>query len=156
VLLELCLYAKRPSLPVCGSIVALVTGVTICTVVDYGVGGANALGLTVAMASAFISAWQQVLAGVQQKELQVSGMQLLHQCTPTAALLMALLVPLLDKTGLGQAAPGTDTLLGYVWTPPAATVIIGSGFLGLVVMLSSFCMIGLTSALTYNICGACR
>jgi solute carrier family 35 protein E3 len=156
VLVELLLYSKVPSMAVCGSIAALIGGVTVCTVADYGVGGSNALGLSMAIASAAISAWQQVLAGAQQRELQVSGMQLLHQCTPTAAAIMALLVPLVDRTGLGQAAPGPGTLLGYAWTAPAAAVVLGSSFLGLTVMLSAFCMIGLTSPLTYNIVGERR
>ncbi len=104
-----------------------------------------------AIASLFISAYHQVLAGAQQKELQVSGMQLLHECTPPAAVAMALLVPLIDPIGLSRPGPGT--LLRYRLTAEAAAVIGCSALLGFAVMLSAFGMIGATSALTYNILG---
>jgi hypothetical protein len=108
------------------------------------VNGATAGGLAVALVSAVVSGWQQVLAGAQQKQQQVSGVQLLQQVTPTAAALMALMVPLTDNVGL---------LVGWEYSIPALVVIMGSGVLGLVVMVSAFQMIGATSALTYNILG---
>jgi solute carrier family 35 protein E3 len=154
VLFELFLYTKIPSLRVRASLVALVAGVTLCTVSEYGMDGASAAGLTVAMASALVSAWQQILAGVLQKQHNINGMQLLHQCTPTAALLLAMVAPVVDDIGSFTAAqPNDHTLLGYQHTWASTSVIIGSGVLGLTVMLSAFQMIGLTSALTYNVLG---
>jgi solute carrier family 35 protein E3 len=154
VLFELLLYTKVPSLRVGASLVALITGVTLCTVSEYGMDGASAAGLIVAMASALVSAWQQVLAGDLQKQHKINGMQLLHQCTPTAALLLAIAAPALDDVGLFAAAqPSEHTLLTYSYTWASSSVIIGSGILGLTVMMSAFQMIGLTSALTYNVLG---
>lgn len=62
-------------------------------------------------------------------------MQLLHQSMPAAALMLALLVPLMEPIGLptpasGGAWGGAGTLLGYELTAPAAIAILGSAALG--------------------------
>jgi solute carrier family 35 protein E3 len=151
VLIELLLYRKFPSARIIASVLILLTGVTMCTVVDYGVGATSLLGITVAMASTMVSAWQQVLASSMQRELDVNGMQLLHQSTPAAALLMLLVVPFIDDISLLHPSP--TSLLLYNMTLPAGLIIFGSAVLGLTVMLSAFQMIGLTSALSYNVIG---
>jgi hypothetical protein len=54
---------------------------------------------------------------------------------PAAALMLLVLVPLLEPTGLpsranGGAWGGPGTLLGYQLTVPAALAILGSAVLG--------------------------
>jgi solute carrier family 35 protein E3 len=114
-------------------------------------GAVSILGIAVAGISTIASAWQQVAAGVLQKEHGINGVQLLHQCAPSATALMAVLVPIIDKVGLGAAAE--DTLLGYPYNPMSAITIVGSGLVGLAVTLSAFQAIGLSSPLTYNVVG---
>jgi hypothetical protein len=148
VLFEFLLHRSVPSLRVLVAIAVVLTGVTMCSVLDIGVRATSGTGVLVALASLLVSAYHQVLAGAQQRALGVSGMQLLHECTPPAALAMALLVPLIDPVGAG---PGT--LLGYRLSAEAAAVVGCSALLGFAVMLSAFSMIGVTSALTYNVGG---
>lgn len=88
-------------------------------------------------------------------------MQLLHQYTPQATLMLGLLVPLMEPVGLGKQHPpqdqlpvgtlGDGTLLGYHFTTAAVVAILLSAVLGLLVSLSTFLVIGATSSLTYNV-----
>ena len=93
----------------------------------------------------------QVWAGTKQKELGLNGMQLLQQMSPVSVALLAVLIPLLEPVGWRDPKPGT--ILGYTLTPAAATWIVVSSVLGLVVTLSTFLFIGATSSLTYNVVG---
>jgi solute carrier family 35 protein E3 len=87
-------------------------------------------------------------------------MQLLHQYTPQATLLLGMLIPLMEPVGLARAHTtaaaaagsfGDGTLLGYHYTPAAVAAILLSAVLGLLVSLSTFLVIGATSSLTYNV-----
>jgi len=54
---------------------------------------------------------------------------------PAAALMLAVLVPMLEPVGFPSPAnsnqwAGVGTLLGYHLTPPAAAAILGSAVLG--------------------------
>lgn len=150
VLIEVLFYKKYPSLLVTVSVIVLVAGVTMATV-STDVGAGTAWGLGVGLGSTIISALYQIWAGVKQKEYEVNGLQLLHQCTPVAAALLAVLVPFLEPVGWPDAGPGT--ILGYTMTLPAFGWILGSSVLGLLVTMTTFLMIGATSSLTYNVAG---
>lgn len=90
-------------------------------------------------------------AGTKQKELKASTMQLLHQYTPQAAVLLGVLIPLCEP--MGWVSRDQDTLLGYEYTGSALVAIAISSVLGLLVTLSTFLVIGATSSLTYNVVG---
>ena len=87
-------------------------------------------------------------AGSKQKELQASSMQLMHQYSPWAALLLGILVPIFEPLGLTQAGP--DTLLGFPYTPAVVTAVASTALLGLAVSLSTFLVIGATSSVTFK------
>jgi solute carrier family 35 protein E3 len=152
ILIELVLYGKRPGQKVLMAVVLVLMGVTLATVTDTDM-GSNTTGMIIGGAAVLVTALYQCWAGSKQKELQAGSMQLLHQYCPMAALMLALLVPILEPIGLGTADPGPDTILGYPYTPLAVTAIAISSVLGLTVSLTTFLVIGATSSLTYNIVG---
>jgi solute carrier family 35 protein E3 len=94
----------------------------------------------------------QVWTGVKQKQLGVNGDQLLHQVAPVAVLLLVVLVPLVEPIG-SFTKPEKGTLLGYTYSREAVGWILLSSCLGLVVTLSTYLFIGVTSPLTYNVVG---
>ena len=152
IVIEVVLFGKYPSRQVLAAVVLVCLGVALATVTDHGL-GTNLLGLLVGLAAILITAMYQVWAGSKQKELQAGSMQLLHQYTPLAAVMLAVLVPLLEPVGLFQAIPDPHTLMGYKYTLSSIMAIAISSVLGLVVSLSTFLVIGATSSLTYNIVG---
>ncbi|GBF94129.1 solute carrier family 35 member E3 [Raphidocelis subcapitata] len=143
-------YSKPASPRVLASVGVLLAGITLCTLTDTQV-SSNPLGMLVAAGAVLVTALYQVWASTKQKELGLNGMQLLQQVSPVSAVLLAALIPLLEPVGWRGAAPGT--ILGYSFTPSAATWIVISSVLGLVVTLSTFLFIGATSSLTYNVVG---
>jgi solute carrier family 35 protein E3 len=100
-----------------------------------------------------MTALYQIWAGSKQKELRASSMQLLHQYTPQAALMLAVLVPMFEPLGLASGSRSADTLLGYPYGLWSLLAILLSAVLGLLVSLSTFLVIGATSSLTYNVVG---
>ena len=113
----------------------------------------STIGVAVGAAAVLITAMYQVWAGSKQKELQAGSMQLLHQYTPLAAGMLALLVPVLEPIGLFEANIDSRFLMGYRYTIPSVIAIATSSLLGLLVSLSTLLVIGATSSLTYNIVG---
>lgn len=112
---------------------------------------ANLIGVGIGLLAVCSTALYQILAGSTQKKLKAGSMQLLHEYTPVAALLLALVVPVMEPMGWKNGAP--DTLLGYQYNLQAVMAILFSAALGLLVSLSTFLVIGATSSLTYNIVG---
>lgn len=66
----------------------------------------------------------QVWIGTKQKELEAGSMQLMHQYTPWATGLLAVLVPVFEPLGVNNPAP--DTILGFPYSPASVTAIAGS------------------------------
>jgi solute carrier family 35, member E3 len=87
--------------------------------------------------------------------------QLCLRFAPLAAIMLAVSLPLIEpsaitdvihpKTEAFTAAEPVNT--GFVATPLAILTILLSAALGLLVTLSTFLVIGATSALTYNVVG---
>ncbi|KAF6259079.1 triose-phosphate transporter family-domain-containing protein [Scenedesmus sp. NREL 46B-D3] len=126
-------------------------GITIATVSDKQV-SSNPLGMLVAGLAVLSSSLYQVWMGVKQKQLGVNGNQLLHQVSPIAVLLLAVLVPLAEPVG-SLSQPEDHTLLGFTYSRGAVGWLVLSSCLGLVVTLSTYLFIGVTSPLTYNVVG---
>lgn len=150
--IEIALFGKYPSNKVLAAVVLVCLGVALATVTDHGL-TTNLLGLAVGLSAILVTAMYQVWAGSKQKELQTGSMQLLHQYTPIAAIMLAILVPILEPVGVFEAFPDGHTLIGYKYTLSSITAIAISSILGLLVSLSTFLVIGATSSLTYNIVG---
>ncbi|KAF6261701.1 triose-phosphate transporter family-domain-containing protein [Scenedesmus sp. NREL 46B-D3] len=157
-LLDLIFFGIVPAPKVVASVVLVCLGIGIATVTDSTL-VKNLYGLFVGVAATLLTALYQLWAGSKQKELQASSMQLLHQYTPQAALILGLLIPLMEPvgwaslTGSAAAAGSSKTILSYNYTPAAVGAIVVSAVLGLVVSLSTFLVIGCTSSLTYNVVG---
>ena len=66
----------------------------------------------------------QVWIGTKQKELEAGSMQLMHQYTPWATGLLAVLVPIFEPVGFVNPIPGT--ILGFNYTFISSTAILGS------------------------------
>ena len=78
-----------------------------------------------------ISSWldrvrggMQVWIGTKQKELEAGSMQLMHQYTPWATGLLAVLIPVFEPLGLSN--PTLETILGFNYTFTSVTAIAGS------------------------------
>lgn len=109
--LDLLLFGTIPPIRVVLSVLVVCAGIAIATVTDDRI-ISNFFGLGVGLAATVVTAMYQIWAGTKQKELQASSMQLLHQYTPQAAVLLAVLIPLMEPVGrLGSTDP--QTLLGY-------------------------------------------
>ena len=66
----------------------------------------------------------QVWIGTKQKELEAGSMQLMHQYTPWATGLLAVLVPVFEPLGLTNPEP--TTILGFPYSPASVIAIAGS------------------------------
>jgi solute carrier family 35 protein E3 len=158
-------FRRRPERRVAASVGVVCLGIAIATLTDAQV-TANTKGAIVGVAATLVTALYQLWVGTKQRELGASSMQLLHQYTPQATVMMGLLVPLMEPVGwrhlfggggsfaaVGALSRGDGTLLGYRYTPSAVAAILFSAALGLLVSLSTFLVIGATSSLTYNVVG---
>ncbi|CAL5229693.1 g13065 [Coccomyxa viridis] len=146
-----CLVTKRRLTRMeCSAIALVVIGVVLATVTDSTV-MMNMLGCLLSGAAILFSAVYQVWIGTKQKELEAGSMQLMHQYTPWATGLLAILVPIFEPVGFVDPNPGT--ILGFNYTFVSTTAILGSAVLGLLVSWSTFLMIGATSGLTFNVIG---
>ncbi|KAL3146994.1 hypothetical protein ABBQ38_014961 [Trebouxia sp. C0009 RCD-2024] len=150
--IEMALFGKYPNHKTLMAVALVCFGVALATVTDAGL-TTNSLGLLVGVSAILVTAMYQVWAGSKQKELQTGSMQLLHQYTPLAACMLAVLVPILEPIGLFDQTPDAHTLRGYTYSISSVTAIAISSVLGLLVSLSTFLVIGATSSLTYNIVG---
>lgn len=150
VVIEYFAYGKTVSQQKLMAIAVLMFGITVATVSDTQV-SSNPMGIIVATAAVLASALYQVWTGSKQKELGVNGNQLLHQVAPTAVGLLAVLIPIIEPVGFSNPGPGT--ILGFSFSSSAVAWILFSSCLGLVVTLTTYLFIGVTSALTYNVVG---
>eukprot|EP00878_Enallax_costatus_P004629 GHUV01004874.1.p1 GENE.GHUV01004874.1~~GHUV01004874.1.p1 ORF type:complete len:387 (+),score=80.11 GHUV01004874.1:241-1401(+) len=150
VVIEYFAYGKTVSRQKLMAIALLMFGITVATASDTQV-SSNPMGLLVATAAVLASALYQVWTGSKQKELGLNGNQLLHQVAPTAVALLAILIPILEPVGFNDPKPGT--ILGFEYSNSALAWILFSSCLGLVVTLTTYLFIGVTSALTYNVVG---
>lgn len=79
--------------------------------------------------------------------------QLLHKFSPVAAAMLTVAAPL-TELAIARLAPTVGTPLPpFHLSVEAGITILASALLGLLVSLSTFLVIGHTSALTYNVVG---
>lgn len=148
--IEVFMTRTLPDKRILMAVALLSAGIAVATVTDDQV-MSNLPGMLIGFAAVLATAMYNVWAGSKQKLLSAGSSQLVHQFSPSAALMLGVLVPLLEPTGIGSAQPGT--IMAYDWSLPAVSVILLSAMLGLLVALSTFLVIGSTSALTYNVMG---
>ena len=83
----------------------------------------------------------------------LSSLQLLQEYSPLAVGILSVLVPCVENMGWMQADRTPATVAGFPYTFEILMAICFSASCGLMVILSSFLVIGSTSPLTYNIIG---
>eukprot|EP01023_Acetabularia_acetabulum_P059067 TRINITY_DN7075_c0_g2_i1.p1 TRINITY_DN7075_c0_g2~~TRINITY_DN7075_c0_g2_i1.p1 ORF type:complete len:330 (-),score=61.83 TRINITY_DN7075_c0_g2_i1:1561-2550(-) len=147
--LEFFLLGKRPTFLIVLAVAVTIAGVGFATVTDAEV-AANSVGMMVGMGAVFASAAYTIWVSKLQKELQVNGSQLLYEYAPMAVLMLGIVTLTFEPLGF-DGKPGI--FVGYNYTILAVLAIFVSAVLGLLVSLSTFLLIGATSALTYNIVG---
>ena len=149
-IIEYILFRKTASTRVLMSVMVVCCGIGVATVTDTQV-TASVMGLLIGLSAVMSTASYQVFAGSKQKELQAGSMQLLHEYTPVASMLLGIMIPICEP--MGWVNRTEETVLGYHYTLGACLAILLSAVLGLVVSLSTFLVIGATSSLTYNVVG---
>ena len=152
--IEALAFGRYPTLKVFAAVVLVCLGIALATATD-GIRMPSLAGLLIGLAAVLVTAVYQIWAGSKQKELQVGSMQLLHQFSPMAAIMLAILVPVLEPQAVGllQTTPNKLTLMNFDYTLSSVTAIVVSSILGLIVSISTFSLIGVTSSLTFNIVG---
>jgi solute carrier family 35 protein E3 len=148
---EYVLYKTPVHGRVMASILILIGGGILAATADKQV-STHPMGAVVALISVAATALYQVWAGGKQKELELNGMQLLQHVALASAAILGVLVPVLEPVGWSDPT-NVHTLLGYEWSVPAVAAAASSCFLGLLVTLSMFLFIGVTSPLTFNVMG---
>jgi len=143
------LYDEGTTSEVKMAVTVMLAGVTMATVTDVDV---TKVGFLIGMAAVAGSGQSQLLIQKKQKELQASANQLLVGYTPFVMVMLSICTPI-DKVISEHPDFTVSEWLETYGTVDAIATIIFSGFMGLLVSLSTFLMIGATSALTYNIVG---
>ena len=139
VLLQYLLHHQRVSYPIQASLVICCAGVVIATVSEVHL---RALGVLVAAMAVVITSLYQIWVGSEQRALDVNALQLLAHQAPLSAALLATLIPLFDRQ-----------VFRLHWSPSLLGMIALSSTFAVGVNVSSFLIIGHTSALTYNVVG---
>ena len=150
--IETAFFNKFSSKQVLAAIALVCLGVALATV-THNAYKTSLNGMVVGVAAILVTAVYQIWAGSKQKELQAGTMQLLHQSTPVAAVMLAVLVPVCEPVGLFGSRADRQTLISFEYSIASVTAIAVSSILGLAVSLSTFPVIGATSSLTFNIVG---
>eukprot|EP00892_Ulva_mutabilis_P003122 jgi/Ulvmu1/12810/UM097_0039.1 len=144
---------QMPRGEVLASVTTLTVGILVATVSDAQV-MSNGPGMLVGVASVISTALYNILAGQKQKALGASSNQLLHRFSPVAAAMLTVAAPL-TEIATARLTPAASAAAIPLFQPsaPALAIILASAMLGLLVTLSTFLVIGHTSALTYNVVG---
>lgn len=119
-------------------------GVLVATMEEVTV---SLLGSAVAFLSVFVTALYQVLVGAKQKALEADSMQLLAYQAPISAAMLLVLTPVLEDA---------SAIFSFPYTSGLVITIFGSGLLAALVNVSTFLIIGHTSAISYNVVGHCK
>ncbi len=113
--IEVLASGRYPSSNVFAAVVLVCLGMSLATVTD-GTLMPSLAGLSIGLAAVLVTAVYQIWVGNKQKELQVRGMQLLHQSSPMAAIMLAIMVPMLEPVGLLQNTSNKLTLMNFNYT----------------------------------------
>jgi solute carrier family 35 protein E3 len=106
----------------------------------------NLTGTVIASAATIITSCYQIWVGTSQQFLKVDSQQLMLYQVPVSLFMLLLVIPIQeDVTATG--------LLGEPWPLDKIVLVLSTGALSFLVNLSTFSIIGNTSALTYNVLG---
>lgn len=102
-------------------------------------------GLLIAMLSVVTSCLQQVLVRKLQKDYKLTSMELLSIVSPVSSVVLLAVAPFVDKAVSG------DWVTTYIWSMSAASVLILSCSLAIVVNISQFLCLGKFSAVSFQV-----
>lgn len=136
-------FGKKTSLPILASLGTLLVGIGIFSIndIEFNIKGTFIAAIAVACVSLF-----QIYTGSKQKEFNLNGPQLQH-LTALPQFIVALVV------GFILESHGPNSIFEQVLTTETVPVILSTGLIACLVNIASFCLIGRTSAVTYQVCG---
>jgi len=143
-LIQYCVYGVEMKRSVRVTLGITCIGVLAATLKEVAV---SPTGSALAFASVAVTAIYQVLVGAKQKDLDANSMQLLLYQAPISAAMLIICCPFLEPV---------DSLVHFPYTSPLVITIILSSILAALVNVSTFLIIGQTSAITYNVVGHCK
>lgn len=126
--------------------VVTVLGVGIVTINDFKL-NLTLKGLLIALLSVVTSCLQQVLVRKLQHDYKLTSMELLAIVSPVSSVLLLAVAPFVDKAVSG------DWVTTYIWSMGAASVLILSCSLAIVVNISQFLCLGKFSAVSFQVMG---
>lgn len=163
VMIDTIWYGQSFSMGLTLSLVVTCCGVAIATVSDAE---ANLIGTIFAISALGLTSVYQVWIKTKQRELQCNAYQLLYYQSAVSTLMLLPLIPFSDdlrglaRDGLSGAYAATRHAAsgshGTDHVSPSAlayTALAASCILAFLVNLSTFLVVGLTSAVTYNVLG---
>jgi len=140
--IETTFYNKKFPLKVKLAVVIILLGVTLT---NYGDAEFNLPGTIYGTVGSVSTALYYVWVGSKQKEFECNSMQLLLYQAPISAAMLVLAIPFFDSL---------HNLVTFDYSNMAAmALILLSGILALAVNLSTYMVIGHTSAVTYQVLG---
>ncbi|CAF0839610.1 unnamed protein product [Brachionus calyciflorus] len=126
------------------SVVPVLIGVVFNSIYDLKF---SLIGFVFGLSAAAITSLYQVWIGEKQKELKINALQLLTYQAPLSALTLMLIIPFFEPLD-GPTGIFKPDRSSYEWF-----VIIMSGVIAFGVNITIYWIIGITSALTYNMSG---
>ncbi|KAJ3215057.1 hypothetical protein HK099_006547 [Clydaea vesicula] len=141
VILQTKFYQKTFSSLIKTSLAVTCVGVIVVSVTDFSL---NVVGTIFAMLGVVVGSTYQIWVGTKQKELNCDSFQLLYYQSFISFIILLISIPILDNA---------YDLYNYEFTTESIGMILFSAALAFFVNLSTFLIIGKTSAVTYNIVG---
>lgn len=149
VVIEALLYQKYLDNSLKISLIPVCLGVIATTVTDFRL---NVVGSAYAIAGVIVTSFYQIWSGTLQRSLDCNALQLQTYVSPLAALFITPFVPIFDNWSMNDLS----SIWFFDFNPYNLSVISSTGFIGFLVNVSIFLVIGRTSALSYNILGHCK
>lgn len=146
VIIEALLYQKYLETQLKISLLPVCLGVIVTTVTDFQL---NAVGAAYAVAGVIVTSFYQIWSGTLQKGLDCNALQLQYYVSPLAALFVLPFIPIFDNYSFSDL----DSIWFYEFTAANMTLMATTGFIGFLVNVSIFLVIGRSSPVSYNVLG---
>lgn len=146
VIIEALLYQKYLETQLKISLLPVCLGVIVTTVTDFRL---NMVGAAYAVAGIIVTSFYQIWSGTLQKSLDCNALQLQYYVAPLAALFVLPFIPIFDNYSFSDL----DSIWFFEFTATNMTLIATTGFIGFLVNISIFLVIGRSSPVSYNVLG---
>lgn len=146
VIIEALLYQKYLETQLKISLLPVCLGVIVTTVTDFRL---NMVGAAYATAGVIVTSFYQIWSGTLQKSLECNALQLQYYVAPLAAVFVLPFIPIFDNYSFSDL----DSIWFFEFTPSSLSLIALTGFIGFLVNISIFLVIGRSSPVSYNVLG---